>query len=107
MKGTLGLADYGFRDFERAERWVDVAVATFLYLEWYRHKRLRGQPDQEGRDRWEPRRTPGLAEAACAEAEDDGLRWMARRTDAGRRRLEKLLRAACADEGRGDRPPAE
>ena len=40
MKSTLGMVHYRFRQFERVERWVEMALVTFLYLERYRPRQL-------------------------------------------------------------------
>ena len=41
---------YRFADFVRVERWVDLALSTYLYLEWYRWGRLErsGLEEEEG-----------------------------------------------------------
>jgi len=101
MKGVLGMADYRFRDFQRVERWVDVAVCTFLYLEAYRQRQLGRPPGQQRlgpkeRAWWEAQRAAGPCQAARAEVEQGELRWLAQRlrTAGGCRRLRRLLRQA-------------
>ena len=97
LKSVLGMIDYRFRDFERVERWVDVALATFLYLEAYRQRHLQ-RPGLSPKERvvWETARTAGLVQAVRAEVEQGELAWVARRlrTPGGCRRLRHVVQAA-------------
>jgi hypothetical protein len=96
MKSVLGMTDYRFRDFERVERWVDVALCTFLYLEAYRQRRRR-QPGLRAKERatWEAERTAGLCRAVRTEVEQGELKWIAQRlrTEGGCHRLHRILQA--------------
>ena len=40
LKSTLGFHQYQFQNFEAVEGWVELALATVLYLEWYRAQQL-------------------------------------------------------------------
>jgi IS4 transposase len=96
LKGVLGMVDYRFRDFERVERWVEVVLATFLYLEWYRWGRVRqASGDERERLRWQAARSSGLCRAVRAEAERHEWVWLAERlrTPRGCQRARRLLRA--------------
>jgi Transposase DDE domain len=96
MKGQLGLGNYRFRDFERVERWAELASAAYLYLEWYRDREARREPAREARGSWTGLRTAGLCAAVRARRDEEELAWLAVRlaTPAGRSRLRKAVRAA-------------
>jgi hypothetical protein len=103
MKSTLGMVHYRFRQFERVERWVEMALLTFLYLEWYRATQLacHGLTDKE-RQWWERQRTYGLCQAVRQQAERADLDYLAERlkTTGGIQRLRRELKAACPVEYR-------
>jgi hypothetical protein len=95
-KSDLGMGGYRFGDFQRAERWVEVALLSYLYLEWYRWgKRQRARTHEEA-EHWSAQRTAGLREAVRAECQDEELGWLEERlaTPGGRRRLRRLIRAS-------------
>ncbi len=96
LKSVLGLHHYRFRRFSRAEAWVNACLIAFMYLEWLRRDRLRCALDSSERKRWQRQRTYGLASAArqhVVEAELIEIHHCTK-TDYGRRKLRKLLRAA-------------
>jgi Transposase DDE domain len=97
VKGTLGLHQYRFRRFAHVERWVELCVLTFLYLEWYRLQRLR-QRRLRAADRrwWRSQRSHGLVLAIRQEVEEDDLKAILRLagTKTGLRKLRQKLRAA-------------
>jgi hypothetical protein len=103
MKSTLGLCHYRFRQFERVERWVEMALVTFLYLEWYRASQLarRDLPDKE-REWWKRQRTHGLCQAVKQEVERADLEYLAEclKTPGGIRRLKRQLKNALPTEYR-------
>ena len=103
MKSTLGMVHYRFRQFERVERWVEMALVTFLYLEWYRATQLarRGLSEKE-RQWWERQRAYGLCQAVRQQAERADLEYLAERlkTTGGIQRLRRELKAACPAEYR-------
>lgn len=109
MKSVLGMVQYRFRDFTRVERWVDLALATYLYLEGYRRRRLE-QPRRSEKERtwWESQRTAGLCRAVRCERDDQELQWLERRlaTPGGCRRLRRLLRAGLPRDLRKSRTAA-
>jgi hypothetical protein len=97
LKSTLGMHQYRFRDFERVERWLDVVVATFLYLEWYRARQLRRPDlDESRRQWWQAQRCQGVCRVLRQRVEERELLWMERRlrTAGGQRKMRALLRAA-------------
>lgn len=105
-KSVLGMVQYRFGDFERVERWVDLALTTYLYLEWQRRRRLRrpGLSDKE-RQWWQSQRTAGLCRAVGHAREDQELQWLEKRlgTPGGCQRLRRLLRASLPRELRKTR----
>ena len=96
-KSILGMVAYRFAEFVRVERWVDLTLTTYLYLEWYRWGRLDrpGLSEQE-REWWQSQRTAGLCRGVRARREDEELRWLGGRleTPGGCKRLRRLLRAS-------------
>jgi IS4 transposase len=106
-KSVLGMVQYRFAEFERVERWVDLALSTYLYLEWYRWGRLErpGLPEKE-KEWWQSQRTAGLCRAVRQDREDKELRWLEKRlaTPGGCKRLRRLLRAGLPTALREPRP---
>jgi hypothetical protein len=95
-KSILGMVQYRFEEFERVERWVDLALATYLYLEWYRWRQLaRSNLEDKERQWWQSQRTAGLCRAVRHDREDEELQWLQERlgTPGGCQRLRRLLRA--------------
>jgi hypothetical protein len=97
MKSTLGMGHYRFRQFERVERWVEMALVTFLYLEWYRAKQLacRGLSEKE-RKWWQWQRTHGLCQVIRQQTTRADLQYLVKRlkTSGGIQRLRRELTAA-------------
>src|ERR1019366_6307634 len=95
-KSILGMVAYRFAEFVRVERWIDLALTTYLYLEWYRWGRLdRPGLAEKEKEWWQSQRTAGLCRAVRADREDQELRWLGERlaTPGGCKRLRRLLRA--------------
>lgn len=97
LKSTLGFHQYRFRDFAKVESWVAVCLLTFLYLEWYRGRKLCSRQlskAQKGWWRWQ--RSYGVCLAVRQQAEAAELTRLAEwtRTPGGLRRLKRQLRAA-------------
>ena len=40
LKSTLGFHQYQFQKFEPVEGWAELALTTFMYLEWYRVQQM-------------------------------------------------------------------
>jgi hypothetical protein len=95
-KSSLGMVQYRFGEFERVQRWVDLALTTYLYLEWYRWGKLQrpGLPRKE-LDWWQSQRMAGLCRAVRQDREDKELQWLEKRmaTPGGCKHLRRLLRA--------------
>jgi hypothetical protein len=97
LKSTLGMCHYRFRQFERVERWVEMALVTYLYLEWYRAQQLaRRNLSEKEKQWWERQRTHGLCQAVRQESELADLQHMVERlkTPGGVRRLARELKRA-------------
>jgi hypothetical protein len=103
LKSTLGFHHYRFRQFKCVEKWVEFALAAFLYLEWYRATQLRRRdltPQQ--RRWWEHKRTYGLCHAIRHLAECNEIRLLAKRlqTARGVHKILRILENACQKEYR-------
>jgi len=85
MKSELGMCQYKLGPFERVEGWVNLSVAAFCYLEWYRRHK---QEEANGKDKpfWQRLRTAGLKEKI--------------RQQVFRAEIEALLKLAGDEEGR-------
>jgi hypothetical protein len=97
LKSTLGFHQYRFRKFNKVERWVELCLATFLYLEWYRAEKLaRRDLSKEKKRWWQWQRTHGLRIAVRQETEEKELDRIAKytTTKGGVRKLKKIMRAA-------------
>ena len=103
LKSTLGFHHYRFRGFERVEAWLDLVLATFMYLEWYRARQLRRRDlsDKE-KDRWRWQRTHGLCQAIRQATAKADLEQLAKdlKTDNGLRRLRRKVNKAVQREYR-------
>ena len=103
LKTTLGLDQYRFQRFEKVERWVELCLITFLYLEWYRAEKLgRRDLSEEQKRWWRWQRTHGLCVAVRQETEEKELDRLAEysKTKSGLRKLKQILRAARPTEQR-------
>ena len=97
LKSTLGFHQYCFRKFQKVERWVELCLITFIYLEWYRAQKLaRRDLSQKEKRWWLWQRTHGVCVAVRQEAEEAELKRLAdyTKTKGGLRKLKKILRAA-------------
>ena len=103
QKSGLGMHQYRFADFQAVEAWVELAQATFLFLEWYRLRQLaRKDLTPKQRERWRWQRTHGLCAAVRQEATLGDLAAIARQMESrrGLARLKKQLKAAIQSEYR-------
>ena len=95
LKLTLGFHQYQFQKFEPVEAWAELALTTFMYLEWYRVQRMsrRDSSDEEKRW-WEHQRTYGLCQAVRLASEQNELQFIADRleTPGGTRTLKRIIR---------------
>ena len=95
LKSTLGFHQYQFQAFEAVEGWVELALATFMFLEHYRATQMsrRDCSDEEKRW-WEHQRTYGLCQAIRRSSEQHQLQYIGERleTPGGIRKLKQLIR---------------
>ena len=95
LKSTLGFHQYQFQKFEPVEAWAELALTTFMYLEWYRVQRMsrRDSSDEEKRW-WEHQRTYGLCQAVRLASEQNELQFIADRLETlgGTRTLKRIIR---------------
>jgi hypothetical protein len=105
LKSTLGFHQYQFRKFEAVEGWSELALTTFLYLEWYRVQQLarRDLSDKE-KQWWRHQRTHGLCQAVRLASEQSELQYLADRleTPGGIATLKRVLRNSFAPEYRAN-----
>lgn len=83
--------------------WVQLALLSFLYLEWHRARKLRDRRlSDKDKSWWRVQRTYGLCRAIRQEAEGKDLAAMAQliSTKTGRKKLKKRLQAALPTEYR-------
>jgi hypothetical protein len=95
LKSTLGFHQYQFQRFEAVEGWVELALTTFLYLEWYRVQQLaRRDVCEEEKRWWQQQRTYGLRQAVRSASEQNDLKYIAAclETPGGTRKLKRLIR---------------
>lgn len=103
MKSTLGFSQYRFQRFEAVEAWVNIAIATLLFLEHYRAQHLRDRRlSPESRRWWESQRLHGLCEAFHQECQGKELQYLSNRlkTPGGITKLKRLLNNALPQEYR-------
>jgi hypothetical protein len=97
LKSTLGFHQYRFRQYEKVENWVQVALTAFMLLEWTRGRQLRDRHlSKKEKDWWKNQRTHGLCRAVRQTAEEKELEELARLTSTktGIKTLKKLLKKA-------------
>ena len=103
LKSTLGFHQYRFQRFEKVERWVDLCLITFLYLEWYRAEKLSCRKVSAAQKRWwRWQRSHGLCMGIRQETEERELDRLSHytKTKTGLRKLKMILRAAHPTEQR-------
>jgi hypothetical protein len=103
LKSTLGAHQYQFRRFEAVEGWMELAVTSFLYLEWYRHQQLRRRGlDEKARNWWHRQRAFGIIQAIRLAASQKELHYLEDRlkSPGGITKLKRLLRRCIAGEYR-------
>jgi Transposase DDE domain len=95
LKSTLGFHQYQFQKFEPVEGWVELALAAFMYLDWYRAQQMsRRDLSDEKKRWWQHQRTYGLCQAVRSASEQNELNYIADclETEGGTRRLKRLIR---------------
>lgn len=74
LKQHLGLGHYTGQSLEALERWIDLVLMSFLYLEVERHRLLAEATQPAVRERAESARTLGMQELVRAEASTELMR---------------------------------
>jgi hypothetical protein len=95
--------EYRFCEFEKVERWVELCLIAFVYLEWYRAEQLsRKTLSKKQRRWWQVQRAHGLCVAIRQATEEKELEKLAEyaTTPKGIRKLKEILRAARPPEQR-------
>lgn len=103
LKSTLGFSQYTFARFTAVQAWVETAIATVLFLEHQRARRIADRRlTPERRKWWSSQRLHGLCAAFRQECDGRELKYMATRlkTEGGIARLQHLLAAALPPEFR-------
>lgn len=60
LKSDLGLGDFSGQDFRAFERFVDLCLMSFAFLEWYRMMRMRSTRSRKEQGKLQIMRTRGL-----------------------------------------------
>ena len=103
LKSTLGFSQYSLQRFEAVQAWVEIAIATVLFLEYERAKRLQDRRlSAERRRWWTAQRLHGLCAAFQQECTGSELKYMSTRlkTSGGIAKLKRQLAAALPPEFR-------
>lgn len=103
LKSTLGGGQYQFERFKAVEAWMNCAIATVLFLEQLRARRLKDRRLSEERRRWwRTQRLHGLCEAFRQECVGEELKYLSDRlkTSGGIKKVQRLLTNALPQEYR-------
>ena len=103
LKSTFGFSQYRFANFQAVRAWVEIAIATALFLEHQRAKRLADRRlNAKTRQWWERQRLHGLSAAFRQECTGRELKFLSERlkTPGGIAKLKRLLIAATPPEYR-------
>jgi IS4 transposase len=101
LKGTLGMDQYRFQKFAAVEGWIETAVLSMLYLEWYRLDQLNRKDLVEAeRKWWDRQRAHGICQVIRLRSQQADLEYIAARlqTDGGTKKLKRLVREAIPHE---------
>jgi hypothetical protein len=103
LKSTLGFDQYRFQSFTAVRAWVEIAIATVLFLEYQRVQRLQDRRlSAERRAWWQAQRLHGLSAAFRQECDGRELKYLSARlkTPGGVAKLQRLLADATPPEFR-------
>lgn len=102
LKSTLGFHQYRFEKFACVQRWAELCLTAFLYLEWYRATRLRRNLTDQQRRWWTAQRSHGLCQAIRQQVDRHDLKTIECYLESkrGLRKLKQLVRRACPPEFR-------
>jgi hypothetical protein len=93
LKSYLHFSDYDFEDFKASERWVDIVLITFLFLEYVRLQRLKDVDSSEERSNLKNARTPQIIEVVKSEVNKENIFYIkeALKSPFGRQNLLAML----------------
>jgi hypothetical protein len=98
MKSELGMCQYKLGQFRRVVGWVNLSVAAYCYLEWYRWQK---ESEAKARDKphWQRLRAAGLKEKIRQQVQRADIQAMLHLagTAEGQGRLTALLDKICDD----------
>lgn len=96
LKSTLGLADYQLRSYRKVEGYVTTCLIAFLYLEWYRRRRLERPTSVQDQLHCASQRTYGLCRLVRQHAHANDLNYVVRKCRSPRslRKLQRQLERA-------------
>lgn len=78
LKSDLGLCDFAGQDFESYERYIDVCLMAFVFLEWFRLLRIKEARTRKEVGRLKIMRTRGLKKKLSEEALKESFRLIRR-----------------------------
>lgn len=76
LKGHLHFTDYDFEDFKASERWVDMVLITFLFLEHRRLQLLQGSLSPKETYHLKNARIPQMIEVVKAEVNQENMLYI-------------------------------
>lgn len=93
LKGNLHFADYSFEDFKACQRWVDIVLTTFLFLEYQRLRLIQCTVNPQQLSRLKNARTPQMIEFVKAEVHQENILYIkeAMKSSFGRQNLLKSI----------------
>jgi len=73
LKSDLGMADFAGRDFKAFERFIDLCLISYTFLEWYRFKKIKSTKSRKEKSSIEQMRTRGLQNLLRKEATKESI----------------------------------
>ena len=93
LKSYLHFSDYDFEDFKASERWVDIVLITFLFLEYVRLQRLKKFKLSDAPNSLKTARIPQLIEVVRLDVNKENILYLkeAVKSPFGRQNLVTML----------------
>jgi hypothetical protein len=93
LKSYLHFSDYDFEDFKASERWVDIVVITFLFLEYVRLQQLKKLKLSDTPNNLKNARIPQLIEVVRLDVNKENISYLkeAIKSPFGRQNLLTML----------------
>ena len=76
LKSDLGAADFAGQYFDAFERFLDLVLLSYLYLEWKRHKSIEEEKSPKVKGKLRKLRTRGLIELVREEAHEETISFL-------------------------------